>query len=563
MTAFRKATDLQPLRVLFWLKWVLMLRGYRRSPSAWIGALAMLGILLPITLGIAAFCALGYLVLAPPLNGHALRAALLSIYAFWVMMPLLGHALGESYDITRLFVYPLTMRQIVTGAIVGSLLDLPTLFLLPALLAVFVGFTHDLPSFLVIFAATGLFLFHTLALSQAVLLAGSGLLQNRRFRDAAILGVSLLWIVYYVSTQALMGTGQGRHVNILRLTRAPLWSAVSWLPPGWAARAVIASESGDYALALACLLALAAATVATIWAASWFVGKVYRGETIFRDRAGRERGVSVPTAVIPDPQSAPPAFLRLTLPPVLQAVLDKETRYLWRDPYFKIALSNLVYVLFVGVFAILRLRRDAHLEILGSGLIWVMTGGVLLTEMHLVCNLFGTEGGAAALLFQTPAPRRQILMGKNLTLFTALSLINLVAITVLSAAAEALGWFGLLFCWMEIALTVFIALGNLVSIYFPYRMAMRGWRVRQASASRGCGYAFIYLSVMLVALVLLLPVLAGLILPMFWFTTRWLALTVPLSVLYAALLYALSLRIAAPLLRQRELDIIARVASEE
>src|SRR3712207_8128020 len=55
-----------------------------------------------------------------PYNEHALRGVLLAIYLFWILAPLLGYALSDTYDVTRLFVYPLTTRQIFVGAILGS-----------------------------------------------------------------------------------------------------------------------------------------------------------------------------------------------------------------------------------------------------------------------------------------------------------------------------------------------------------------------------------------------------------------------------------------------------------
>src|SRR5437870_3606183 len=129
------------LRLLFWLKWKLMWRGYRRSMSAAFGVILALIFFLPVALGIAAGCAIGFRDLAPPDNENLLRAVLLGIYLFWLLTPLLGYALSDSYDITKLLLFPLSARQIFTGAILGSLIDIPVLLLLPTLIAVLFGFT--------------------------------------------------------------------------------------------------------------------------------------------------------------------------------------------------------------------------------------------------------------------------------------------------------------------------------------------------------------------------------------------------------------------------------------
>jgi hypothetical protein len=187
----------------------------------------------------------------------------------------------------------------------------------------------------------------------------------------------------------------------------------------------------------------------------------------------------------------------------------------------------------------------------------------MITEMQLLFNSFGTEGAAATTLFMFPSPRRQILIGKNLAIFAALSAINLVVVLILSGLAGALALVGPLFGWMELAVLVFIAVGNLTSIWFPSRVVLRGWRVRQQSASRGCGYGVIYLAAMAIAGVLLLPILAALLLPTYWINPAWYAVAIPLAASYAAGLYALSLHLATPLLLEREPILIARLSAEE
>src|SRR5690349_11596600 len=111
------------LRLLFWLKWKLLWRGYRRSTSAAVGAILAILVLLPFALLIAVACGFGFIRLPPPDDEQLLRGVLLVIYLFWVMSPLLGYALSDSYDITKLLSYPITARQLFTGAILGSLID--------------------------------------------------------------------------------------------------------------------------------------------------------------------------------------------------------------------------------------------------------------------------------------------------------------------------------------------------------------------------------------------------------------------------------------------------------
>src|SRR5690349_1846 len=56
---------LRHIGLLFWLKWKLMLRGYRRNTSALVGALLMLLFFAPFSIGIAFLAGLGFMQLSP------------------------------------------------------------------------------------------------------------------------------------------------------------------------------------------------------------------------------------------------------------------------------------------------------------------------------------------------------------------------------------------------------------------------------------------------------------------------------------------------------------------
>lgn len=541
-----------------------MWRGYRRDKASALGVIFAIVFFLPVSIGIAISCAVGFFSLQPPMDEHLLRAVLLGVYLFWLFAPLMGYALNESYDITKLFVYPLSLRQIFTGAILGSLADFPVLFLLPTLLAALIGFTHHAIAFVFVLMSVALFLFHTLSLSQAVILASAGMLRSRRFRDVMMVLIPLFWIGYYVASQSL--SRQLIKINWMSLLNSTAWEVINFLPSGLAARSIAAVERGAYGLALAFLLGLAAFSVGTIYLAGWLIQMVYAGEDVSpvmrrRKQTTKDKEQPAVASLVPRPSSRASMFdLRL---PVVSAVADKELKYIFRDPYFKFRMMNLVYLLVIAVFMFLGRSTRASLQNFGPATLWFVSAWVLMSEMQMSFNMFGTEGGAATMLFLFPSSRRQVLIGKNLTLFAALSVVNLAFMVILCALAGAAHMFAPLFCWMELATAVFIAVGNLTSIYLPYRVVMRGMRTQQQTAGRGCGYGFIYLGVSLLAFALLLPVLAALVLPTFWITPIWFALTIPLAVAYVIALYALSLHLAEPLLLQREADIIERVGQAE
>jgi len=249
---------------------------------------------------------------------------------------------------------------------------------------------------------------------------------------------------------------------------------------------------------------------------------------------------------------------------------DKELKYLRRDPFFKITLMNIAYMIVVAVFSLVLApwRRDLGPgTTLGGALsfwsLWGASAFLLFGMTSFVFNLWGIEGGAAGTLFLFPADRRAMLVGKNLVLFVALSLVNVAALSVLCGVGRRLDLLGPMLCWAILALVVMMAVGNMVSVQFPYRVVLKGWKVQSNNVNKGCAYGLLYLLATLVALALLVPVLAALIVPTVWVSSAWLALSIPLAAAYAVGLYLLSLHLATRLLIEREQTVIERLTQTE
>ena len=111
-----------PLRLLLWLKWTLTWRGYRKNRAQVVSTIILLLVFLPAS-GFAAY-GLWFLLTTFPFQARwVARDTLSVIYLIWVMTPLLGFQLNESYDLTRLFVYPISTTRIFGGSLLGGLLD--------------------------------------------------------------------------------------------------------------------------------------------------------------------------------------------------------------------------------------------------------------------------------------------------------------------------------------------------------------------------------------------------------------------------------------------------------
>ena len=151
------------------------------------------------------------------------RDALAVIYLLWVMTPLLGFQLNESYDLTRLFVYPISPTRLFTGSLLGGLMDRPVLLLLPVLGVLLALFSPTPLAFVFSLLLLLLFLLHTLALGQALMLALIGFLRSRRFRDVTIVLFPLLGMGYYLGQRLLFQQMERGQLTIPSLLDAPGW----------------------------------------------------------------------------------------------------------------------------------------------------------------------------------------------------------------------------------------------------------------------------------------------------------------------------------------------------
>ena len=575
---------MQHIKLLFWLKSKLLLRGYVKSKSEWVGTALILLIFLPTSIAMSIFAWLTINDSQMPEKAHWLELILLGIHIFWILIPILGYSLSDSYDVTKLFAFPISMRKLFVGVLLGSLLDRPVILMAPVFLAILIGFMSNPLVGLISFCALVLFLFQTLALSQSILMLGSAIFSSRKFRDTILLAIPIVWMVYYLR---FMFNSTMRNTNWIEFTHTSIWQWILWLPPGWAAKAITSAYEGKFALSLFYLLGAGALTGATIYLASKLLGKVYSGDMIV---SPGKAGVSTGSVESPAPAKLPmfakrgvvtseaepfretPSYLR-KIPSEILAVAGKEFRYLKRDPYYKMIIINLFWPI-----VILYLINNKSFssgsqfpssgytnEFLENGIVWGMSGLMLFSQFQLPYNIFGTEGGAVNLLFLYPLPRKYLMLGKNLFHFCLLSTVNFVYCFVVFMLKADPGLSALVFVQMEMSLIVVIGIGNLFSLYFPVRVVMKGWRFNQRNSGQGCAFTLLYLLAFFGSYLILIPVFAATILPTvsaLGIGTIWLGATLPLALLYTLSLYVLTLILAEKLIKTREEAIVSKVSAE-
>src|SRR5205814_606667 len=130
------------------------------------------------------------------------------------------------------------------------------------------------------------------------------------------------------------------------------------------------------------------------------------------------------------------------------------------------------------------------------------------------CNILGYEGAAAATLFSLPGSRRQLIVGKNLAMFAAISVFNLIAVIAVASLARVLRYAPVAYLCAELSLIILIALGNYVSVLRPYPLWLAGGRPRQPSVGEGLTVGCMFWVLMLVYAGFLVPVTLSFVVPL-------------------------------------------------
>ncbi|MDR5682588.1 MAG: hypothetical protein QN163_00980 [Armatimonadota bacterium] len=529
------------LRLLLWLKWRLIWRTAGREGMSRLGLAAAAGFFVPGSLWIA----WSLWVTARTLGPHAEdlhRAVLLGVHMMWILSPLVGIALGDTYDVRQLLAYPISRPTLLAALLGGAVLDPPVLLTLPTLAAV--AFAVPGPPAVQAAAglSVGLFFAHAVALNQAIAVATAAAAQSRRARDLVVvlapLGLMLLLLAFQAAGR------RGVRFDLEQFLTSQTWQVVAWLPPGLASRAVDAAYRGDWVESGALLVGLVALAALSATALVWAVRRTYEGEGLERTQTRRSlreprRGGEVAGSLLPDP---------------IGAVFAKQLRVALRDPFFKSRVLNLLYLLALVYFPLVAFRPPPRL------LMFALVPAVVILlfgQMPILGNLFGSDGEATRFLFQSPCRRRDLLLGKNLALLAVLLPFNAALLSTLAALTGQ--WYALpgVLLRMGLGSVVLAAVGNFLSVWLPLRVVTRQGGLQQHSFARGCGYALIQLAAAAAGAVLLLPAMGLLA----WAPPSWGTAAVPAAGAYVLMLYAAALNQAARELQRREEQIVHALAA--
>jgi len=554
---------LSQLYTLIWLKWTLFrnsLRSAKNAINSIASALAMV-----IALGVALLVATGLGIGAYALTAqeqslnetHAISTravgmppaelVFFGIFSFcfllWATLPL-STGTGRQFDPGRMLMYPISLRKLFAVDLISDITSLPSVFAVPAILAV--GLGAGLAQGMVF--GTLLAMIPTvafgLALSKWLSTFIGSLTRKRRTRGESVL--ALIGAVV-----ALTGAVIGQIAPVL-FRHAGRLRGLRWTPPGAAAFVLTGGQTPiNYWLAVGTVTSYA---VLLIIATYWLAKRSVLG---LGQRLGKTK------AATPGKQTYVGWEFPL-LSSEVSAILEKELRYLARNAQIRV-MGMMPFILIVVRLMNTKsfgqsgasprgaksLSQDFYM--FGGGL--MATAGVLYVFLLLAglwCNQFAFEEGGMRSLILSPIRRDKILLAKNIAI-TVLALSFSAALLIINQLV-----FGdltpgtILFVALSFVTfsSVMALIGNWLSIRFPKRMNF-GKRLNVSG----------------VVGLLLIPIIAILGLPVVGATaagylTRSLFVEyVTLSVIAALAVgfYLLTINAQGQSLQRREIDVLEAV----
>jgi ABC-2 type transport system permease protein len=439
----------QSLAIL-WAQWRSLRNFFPRRGVGWTAVVGLIW----YGFWIAAAYAVMLLTSSPMSGG--LSGALLLVFLYWQVIPVLMAASGASLDLRKLQAYPVPVSQlfwlevmlrvtvavevvlVLTGAGIGILRN-PALHAWNAL---------GLAPFAALNLALGVGLRDTIA----------RILARRRIREAAF----FLLILCAALPQVLLTRGRGFAGRFRGVLTRESWS-------GWPWTATADFLQGHRQLRAVAILAvwLAAAGLFSYWQ--------FR-RTIFFDAQAASARSSSGSAASGFIEQWIERFFRLPsllLGDPLGALVEKEVRFLSRSPRFRLVfLMGFTFGLLVWLPVALG-RQGASQSFLGSNYLTVVSvySLVLLSEACF-WNFFGFDRSAAQIYFLAPIPFARVMIGKNLSaLFFIVLEISMIALVCgllgmplrPRTLAESFG--------VAAVISIFLlAAGNQLSIHHPRAM---------------------------------------------------------------------------------------------
>jgi ABC-2 type transport system permease protein len=235
------------------------------------------------------------------------------------------------------------------------------------------------------------------------------------------------------------------------------WYANALVPPGWLAIGGATAAEGNVLPALLAAFAYGGIGTLSLWRAYRTILRLYTGEFT----SNKPPAVTAAPATKTRPAAAPSTFLSRSIPwlPEQATIIALATlRGLLRAPEAKMILLSpvIMLVVFSGIFL-----RGGMKDAPPIALPFIATGAMALiffSMMQIMGNQFGFDRAGFRIFVLSPAPRREILMGKNLAMLPILFTLFLPILIILQI-------------FLRLRIDQFLAIpGQFVSMFLLYSM---------------------------------------------------------------------------------------------
>jgi|GEM_PF-1412884 len=551
---------------LAWLRWRMFVhRSFRGfGPLNLIGTILIGFSVTVLALAIGLGFAIGFITSVQGHNtemlGLVFTLAFGFIFGSVLFLPFLHAAAEQGFDARRCLIFPVPLSQLYAILMLSELGGAHYVFAYPTLLAVLAaGIWVAHGAFLPAMGVVLLFAVMTAVWSNLLMLGLQRLLQKRRLREAVILATAFILLSIGILPQVVIQRTQRiKAPGSISSAGGFLKAASGALPPVWASNAMMALQAGNWKGVPAPAAGLLLMTLAGIG----------MGVAVFKrvvlDVADGASKASRPSAAPPrrmegDRVGTFTASLARRIPPETRAVWIKDLHCIIRSGAGRLSLLMvpLLTLFLVKAFTSVKLPAVAAYGA-ADYLFLFFSIYISMFGLNMSNNIFRWEGAGMKSYFLMPAPGRRVLMGKNLANATFAELLFGLFMATF-AVIHPLPRFGVVFtaffCF-TIALVVFAAAGNILSIFFPKKQDITSWKGSAPSTSAG----LVGMLILMLVMVLLAP---ALLLPSY-FKVAWLtALILPILLVLAMTAYSYSLNPAARFLENRREDLIQTLRSAD
>jgi ABC-2 type transport system permease protein len=398
--------------------------------------------------------------------GQVLSPALLIVFLYWQVTPVITATMGASLDMKKLMVYPVPYSQLFFIEVILRVTTCIEMILM--LIGISVGIVRNptlggwsaIPR---VGLAAGIFLLFNLLLSMGLRSLLERLMLRKRVREIVI----LLIVAISVTPQVALRS----HIRFEGIQR--YLSPVLYFPWGAAARIFLNEEVWRPAA----VLTLYAVCAYVFGRTQFHAGLRFDGHSSRTAKPGSkpkwgwiERVVRFPARYLPDP---------------VGAVFEKETLSLSRMAPFR-----LIFLMGCSLGVILWLPRIINGRAASPGfmndnvLTFASGYGVLVIGQLTYFNCFGFDRSAAQAWFSLPVPIGKTLLGKNLAaaFFITMEVLLTLVVTLLFRVPLTAQKVGESFFVSAIAALYLVSFGNITSTRIP--RALNPEKVSQGGSSK-------------------------------------------------------------------------------